>query len=104
MENNKKKPEGFYKSRGVIIGFAVCAAIGIPLSIILENMSYTGIGVIAGVLVGSLIGESIEKKHAAAGNIREMNEDEIRKKKNQFKILLIAGVVGFIILMVYQVS
>lgn len=104
MENDKKKPEGYYKSRGVTIGFAVCAAIGIPLSIFLENMSYVGIGVVAGVLFGSLIGESVEKKHAAAGNIREMNEEEIRKKKTQIKILMIAGVVGFIILMIYQVS
>ena len=102
MEDDKKKPEGHYKSLGVTIGFAVSAAIGIPLSIFLENMSFVGIGVVAGVLLGSIIGESIEKKHAEAGNLRPMNDEEIKKKKTQIKILMIAGVVGFVVLMYFQ--
>lgn len=85
MEKDKKKPEGHYKSLGVTIGFASFAAIGIPISIIYENMSFIGIGVIAGVLLGSIIGEALEKKHAAAGNIRPMNEEEIKKKEKPDK-------------------
>ncbi len=102
MEENKKKPVGHYKSLGVTIGFAICAGIGIPLSIILDNMSLIGIGAIVGVLLGSIIGESFEKKHAAAGNIRPMTEEEIKKKKNQIMILMIAGALGFVVLMYFQ--
>ncbi len=104
MEDDKKKPEGHYKSLGVTIGFSICAGIGIPLSVILKNMSFIGIGAIAGVLLGSIIGESIEKKHAAAGNLRPMNEDEIKKKKQQIKILMITGAIGFVVLMYFQLK
>ncbi|PLX09768.1 MAG: hypothetical protein C0596_00330 [Marinilabiliales bacterium] len=102
MEKDNKKHEGHYKSLGVTIGFASFAGIGIPISIIFDNMSFIGIGVIAGVLLGSIIGEAMEKKQAAAGNIRPMNEEEIKKKKNQIKILMLLGLLGFVVLMYFQ--
>lgn len=61
MKEGKKKPEGHFKSLGVTIGFTSIASICIPLSIILDNISLIGIGAIAGVLLGSIIGEYIEK-------------------------------------------
>ena len=102
MENEKKYPEGHFKSRWMILGILIASGIGIPISIYFNNMSYIGIGSIIGVLIGKLIGDSIEKKHQDAGNIRELNEDEIKNKKRQFLLLLFIGAIGFIVLMYYQ--
>jgi hypothetical protein len=104
MNEEKKFAEGHFKGMWMLIGFFLFSGVGIPLSIMLDNMSFIGIGSLVGVLSGMIIGESVEKKYAQKGLLRPMNEKEIKNKKTQIKILMIAGVVGFVVLMYFQMK
>ena len=102
MNEEKKYAEGHFKGMWMLIGFLLSSGVGIPLSIIFNNMSFIGIGSAVGVLSGMIIGEAVEKKYARKGLLRPMNEKEIKNKKTQIKLLMIAGVVGFVVLMYFQ--
>ncbi|MBN2777214.1 MAG: hypothetical protein JXR36_06215 [Bacteroidales bacterium] len=104
MNEEKKYPEGHFKGICMTLGFLIFAGAGIPLSIVTKNMSIIGIGSAVGVLLGMVVGESVEKKYAEKGLLRPMNEKEIRNKKNQIKLLLLAGLIGFFILVYYQIK
>jgi len=62
------------------IGIAIFAGIGIPLSIISENIGLIGIGPAIGVAFGLAVGTAIEARYQKEGKIRALSEKEKKRK------------------------
>ena len=88
-ENNNKYPEGNFVWMWMGIGIAIFSGIGIPLSIVSENLGFLGIGPAIGVAIGLAVGSSIEAKYKKEGKIRPLSEKEKKRKK----IGITAGIV-----------
>jgi len=88
-ENNNKYPEGHFVWMWMGIGIAIFSGIGIPLSIVSENLGFMGIGPAIGVAIGLAVGSSIEAKYKKEGKIRPLSEKEKKRKK----IGITAGIV-----------
>jgi hypothetical protein len=86
---NKQYPEGHFVGMWIGIGMVLFAGIGIPLSIVLENPGFFGIGPAIGVAFGAGIGASIESKKKKEGLIRPLTAKEKKTRKN----LVIAGLI-----------
>ena len=88
-ENNNKYPEGHFVWMWMGIGIAIFSGIGIPLSIVSENLGFIGIGPAIGVAIGLSVGSAIEARYQKEGKIRPLSE----KEKKRQKIGITAGIV-----------
>ncbi len=102
MSEEKKYPEGHFKSMWMMIGIASFSAIGIPLSFILNMQSLIGVGPLVGVILGMIIGERYETKHKEAGNLRQLTDKEVRNKKILIIVIFFTGLIGFAVLLFAQ--
>jgi hypothetical protein len=80
-ENEKKFPKGHFVGMWMGIGIAIFSGIGVPISIIIDNFGFIGIGPAIGVVFGLSIGQSIENKYDKEGKIRPLTESEKSKRK-----------------------
>jgi hypothetical protein len=92
-KEDKKYPKGYFVSLWSGLGVAIFAGIGVPLSLVLDNFAFIGIGPAIGIAVGAGIGQSIESKYEKEGKIRPLSEEEIKKRK-----ILVRSMVGLILL------
>ncbi len=60
-EASKKYPKGHFSGKWMAIGTAIFAGLGIPISVATGNQGLIGIGPAIGVVMGTAIGQSIEK-------------------------------------------
>jgi len=102
MENkNNKYPEGHFLGIWMGICIVIFSLIGVPLSIVTDNVGFIGIGPAIGVAIGLSIGQSIENKYKQQGKIRPLTESEKKRKKNAVIVgiaLLTLGVLIAIIM------
>ncbi|KYK22308.1 hypothetical protein AYK25_02595 [Thermoplasmatales archaeon SM1-50] len=91
-EKDTTYPEGHFLGMWMGVGIAIFSVIGVPLSIVTDNLGFIGIGPALGVAFGLAIGQSIENKYKQQGKIRPLTEFEIKRKR-------IAVTIGIIILM-----
>ena len=97
QEKKEKYPEGHFIGMWIGIGAAIFSGIGLPLSIILKNSGFIGIGPAIGVAVGIAIGSSIEEKYKKEGKIRPLTEKEKKRKQALVKIVLIILIILFLL-------
>ena len=101
IEKVEKYPEGHFIGMWMGIGIALFSGIGIPLSIIIDNPGFIGIGPALGVGFGLAVGQSIENKYKQQGRICDLTYDEIKRKNNmKFKALLLL-IVGVFLLFIF---
>lgn len=98
MNEEKKYPDGHFKSRWMLAGIVIFSAIGIPLRFILDIPMLMGAGPLVGAIFGMLVGEKVETKHREAGHIRPLNDKEVRNKKILVIVIFFTGLVSFLIL------
>ena len=93
----KKYTEGHFVGMCMAIGVAVFAALGLYLGSTFKKSNYITMGPAIGVLVGLVVGRSIESKYKLEGRIRPLSD----KEKNRKKVLVLIGVLllflGFIL-------
>jgi hypothetical protein len=94
----KKYPEDYFLGLWIGLGIAIFSRIGIPLTIITENLGFIGIGPALGVAIGVSIGKSIEKKYKQEGRIQPLTELEQTRKKNTVIAGIIILILGIFIL------
>jgi hypothetical protein len=87
-EKNEKYPEGHFVGLWTGLGIAIFSGIGIPLSIISDNLAFIGIGPAMGTAIGVAIGQALEEKYQREGKIRPLTEAEKKRKR----IAIAAGV------------
>lgn len=98
MENRENTyPEGHFLGMWMGIGIVIFSLIGIPLSIITDNVGFIGIGPALGVAFGLAIGQSIENKYKQEGKIRPLTESEIKRKRMSVTIGIIILILGIVI-------
>lgn len=105
MESSEKKyPKGHFMNLYLGWGIAICAGIGIPLSVITKNFAFIGLGPAIGVAVGAALGQSMENKYEQKGLIRPLSQEEIKLKKRSQRfsfILLLTGLLLFLLLIFF---
>ena len=93
-----KFPEGHFIGIWMGIGIAIFSGVGIPLSILLENPGFIGIGPAIGVSFGLAIGMSIEGKKKKEGKIRPLTTKEKNRRKILTTSLVLLGLLLFLYL------
>lgn len=94
MKNNSY-PKGHFIKKWMVLGMVIFSGFGIPLSIAIGNNGLIGVGPAIGVIAGIVIGSFVEKKHERDGLIRQLNDEELKKQRNEKIvgwILVIAGI------------
>lgn len=108
MDTNQEKfPKGHFIKKWTGLGIAIFSGIGIPLSIITDNLGFIGVGPAIGVAIGASIGQSIEKKYTREGRIRSLNDVEKRKQKIATHVgiaLVILGFLAFLLILIYLIK
>jgi hypothetical protein len=102
MNEEKKYPEGRFKSMWMLIGIAIFSAIGIPLRFALDIPMLIGAGPLVGAIFGMLVGERVETKHREAGHLRPLNDKEVRNKKILIIVIFFTGLLSFFVLIMSQ--
>lgn len=98
MKEEKKYPEGYFKTLSMLISTGLLSAIGVPLGLILEIPPLVGAGPLVGVILGMLIGEKFEEKYKNRGQIRQLNDKEVRNRKIMVVVIFFVGLAGFVYL------
>ena len=98
-EKIEKYPEGHFLGMWMGIGIAIFSGIGIPLSIIIDNPGFIGIGPALGVAFGLAIGQGIENKYRQEGKIRPLTEVEKKRKKYAVAVGIIFLTIGVILVL-----
>lgn len=94
MKDNKKYPENYFTSFGILLG----VILGIPLAISLKNFAFIGIG----IPIGLAIGLAIEEEHKKHGRIRPLTKEEKKSRKIALIIgvgVLLLGIISFLLLL-----
>ena len=98
---DKKYPEGHFVGMWMGIGIALFAGFGVPLSIILDNPGFIGIGPGLGVGFGLAIGQAIENKYKKEGRIIPKPESDPKKMSPYLIFGLVVLIVAGVILALY---
>lgn len=98
MRIEKKYPEGYFKTMWMLASTGVLSAIGVPLGLVLEIPLLIGASPLIGVIIGMLIGEKFEAKYKNRGQIRSLNDKEVRNRKILIIVIFFVGLVGFVYL------
>jgi hypothetical protein len=79
--NQQQYPKGHFVSKWIGIGMGVFTIVAFPILIAIDRVDLIALGPAFGMSIGLPIGAMIEKKHEKLGNIRPLNEKEVKKKK-----------------------
>lgn len=99
IEKVEKYPEGYFVGMWMGIGIALFSGIGIPLSIIIDNPGFIGIGPALGIAFGLAIGQGIENKYKQEGKIRPLTDVEKKRKKKVVTLGMISLIIGIILVL-----
>ena len=100
QNGNKQFPKGYFINKWMGLGIAIFSGLGVPISIILNNFAFIGIGPAIGVSVGISIGAALEKKKEEQGLIRPLTESETKQRKIAFIVGILAVLAGLAVLLV----
>lgn len=88
----KKYPEGHFIGMYTGIGIAIFGGLGVPLSIILKNNAFIGVGPALGIPLGAAIGKAVEDKYRKKDLIRPLTKKEKHTKK--IEGIIAVGIIG----------
>ncbi|MDF2158811.1 hypothetical protein [Algoriphagus sp. CAU 1675] len=92
MENELKTyPKGHF----ILVGMAIGIPIGIAYSISIGNFAFSGVG----IAIGVSIGVALEEKYKKEGRIRELTEEDQKKRKKMVGYgfgLFLTGILAFL--------
>ncbi len=92
MEDELKTyPKGHF----LLVGMALGIPLGVAYSIIIENFAFSGVG----VAIGVSIGVALEEKYKKEGRIRELTEEDQKKRKKMMAYgfaLFFMGILAFL--------